>query len=101
MPVLVDWFAPDFGNDVARSEEMVPRRWQINLSSRRLDFSFPSGPRDYPWRIERWYWTAPRLRITTGQPDWPCVQIHIWRFYVRFWYGAWRWSANAQELTPV
>lgn len=98
MPVLFDWFAPNFEGVSYGSGDMVRKRWQFNFTFGRFDVSFPHGPRDYPWRVERKEWLAPRLRVSKGIADWPCWQVHIWRLYVRYWYGEWRWSAEAQDM---
>lgn len=97
MAVLANWFAPDL-NDVALAEEMVPRRWQLNFSLGPLDVSFPHGPRDYPWRIERKAWLHPRVHLAVSGSEWPCVQLLVWRLYLRLWYGSYRWSAESRRV---
>jgi hypothetical protein len=77
------------------------RRWQWDYSGKRFEVVFPHGPRDYPWWVELRDWLEPSLWFSRGSESWPCFQIHIWRLYIRYWYGGYRWSAKKQELVWI
>jgi hypothetical protein len=75
------------------------KRWQWRWSGRRLDLCFPHGPRDYPFwtQLRQWF----KCWVDFGSYDWPCSQVIVLGFYIRWWWGAVRWSAKAQDLVPI
>ena len=85
-------------------------RWAWKFSTRRFDLCCPHGPRDYPffpgwsgwlYGSELGEWLYPRLWMRFGSEGWPCFQLLIWRFYLRYWWGEWRWSAKEMKMVLV
>lgn len=77
------------------------KRWQLWWHGKRLDLCFPCGFRDYPWYVELRYWLTPTVWFRRGGGGWNCYQLRIWRIYLRWWWGDYRWSAAEQTLVLI